>query len=98
MGKHLGVAYNLRLPAELKDKIAESAQQLNRSMNADIVARLEESFSEKKEKENLSALLVDALEQDKLKNRLLVCQDNLIDAKQELIRLHNILLANGIKI
>ena len=44
MGKHLGVAYNLRLPQELKDKIAESAKELNRSMNADIVARLEESF------------------------------------------------------
>ena len=44
MGKHLGVAYNLRLPPELKDKIAESAKGLNRSMNADIVARLEESF------------------------------------------------------
>ena len=44
MGKHLGVAYNLRLPQELKDKIAESAKDLNRSMNADIVARLEESF------------------------------------------------------
>lgn len=47
MGKHLGVAYNLRLPQELKDKIAESAKELNRSMNADIVARLEESFEGK---------------------------------------------------
>jgi len=46
MGKHLGVAYNLRLPQELKDKIAESAKELNRSMNADIVARLEQSFNE----------------------------------------------------
>lgn len=44
MGKHLGVAYNLRLPQELKDKIAESAKELNRSMNADIIARLEDSF------------------------------------------------------
>lgn len=47
MGKHLGVAYNLRLPQELKDKIAESARELNRSMNADIVARLEQSFEQK---------------------------------------------------
>jgi hypothetical protein len=44
MGKHLGIAYNLRLPQELKEKIAESAKELNRSMNADIVARLEQSF------------------------------------------------------
>jgi hypothetical protein len=47
MGKHLGVAYNLRLPQELKDRIAESAKVLNRSINADIVARLEESFEQK---------------------------------------------------
>lgn len=47
MGKHLGVAYNLRLPPELKDKISESAKELNRSMNADIVARLENSFEQK---------------------------------------------------
>ncbi|MGB5886511.1 MAG: Arc family DNA-binding protein [Acinetobacter venetianus] len=44
MGKHLGVAYNLRLPPELKEKIAESAKEHNRSMNADIVARLEQTF------------------------------------------------------
>nr|WP_236764254.1 Arc family DNA-binding protein [Acinetobacter haemolyticus] len=35
------------MPQELKDKIAESAKELNRSMNADIVARLEESFEQK---------------------------------------------------
>ena len=44
MSKYLGIAYNLRLPPELKEKIQESAKQLNRSMNADIVARLEGSF------------------------------------------------------
>lgn len=41
---HLNAQYNLRLPDELKQKIAESAKELNRSMNADIVARLEQSF------------------------------------------------------
>ncbi|ESK54880.1 hypothetical protein F990_02323 [Acinetobacter tjernbergiae DSM 14971 = CIP 107465] len=44
MSKHLGVEYKVRMPQELKDKIAESAKELNRSMNADIVTRLEESF------------------------------------------------------
>jgi hypothetical protein len=44
MSKHLGVEYKVRMPQELKEKIAESAKELNRSMNADIVARLEESF------------------------------------------------------
>ena len=46
MSKHLGVEYKVRMPQELKDKIAESAKELNRSMNADIVARLEQTFNE----------------------------------------------------
>lgn len=46
MGKHLtDVEYKVRMMQNLKDKIAESAKEHNRSMNADIVARLEESFS-----------------------------------------------------
>lgn len=40
--------YKLRLPPELKERIAESAKSLNRSMNADIVARLEKSFDSDK--------------------------------------------------
>ena len=46
MGRNLGVEYKMRMSQELKDKIAESAKELNRSMNADIVARLEQSFEE----------------------------------------------------
>ena len=42
--KHVTV--RLRVPPELRDKIAESASSYNRSMNADMVARLEKSFSE----------------------------------------------------
>ncbi|MCH4246474.1 MAG: Arc family DNA-binding protein [Acinetobacter populi] len=34
----------VRLPQELKDKITESASSLGRSINADVVARLEQSF------------------------------------------------------
>ncbi|MDH2019430.1 Arc family DNA-binding protein [Acinetobacter ursingii] len=34
----------IRLPQELKDKISESASNLGRSINADVVARLEQSF------------------------------------------------------
>lgn len=44
---HLTIQYNLRLSSELKDKISKSAKELNRSMNSDIVARLEESFEQK---------------------------------------------------
>lgn len=36
----------IRLPLELKDKITESASEFGRSINADVVARLEGSFKE----------------------------------------------------
>lgn len=39
--------YKLRWPEELRQKVAQSAKEHNRSMNADIVARLEESFERK---------------------------------------------------
>lgn len=38
--------YKLRMPHELRDKIKSSAENKNRSMNADIVARLEQTFKE----------------------------------------------------
>lgn len=44
MGRTSDVEYKMRMTQELKDKLAESAQTHNRSMNADIVARLENSF------------------------------------------------------
>ena len=37
--------YMVRLPAHMRDLIAESARHYRRSMNSDIVARLQESFS-----------------------------------------------------
>lgn len=43
---HLHPQYNLRWPEELRQKVAQSAKEHNRSMNADIVARLEQSFSQ----------------------------------------------------
>ncbi len=42
--QHTTVQYQLRLSPELRDRIKESASAHNRSMNADIVARLEASF------------------------------------------------------
>nr|WP_010588763.1 Arc family DNA-binding protein [Acinetobacter ursingii] len=45
---HLNAQYNLRWPEGLKEKVAQSAKDHNRSMNADIVARLEQSFEPKK--------------------------------------------------
>lgn len=46
MGRNLAdVEYKMRMTQDLKDKIVESAKEHNRSMNADIVARLEDSFT-----------------------------------------------------
>ena len=44
-GKHTTVQYQLRLPDELREIIRSSAKAHNRSMNSDIVARLEQSFA-----------------------------------------------------
>ncbi len=44
MSQHLNVDFKIRLPAELKEKIRNSATAHNRTMTADIVARLEQSF------------------------------------------------------
>nr|WP_288102212.1 Arc family DNA-binding protein [Halomonas sp.] len=38
--------YKLRLPADLKEKIKQASEENHRSMNAEIVARLQESFDE----------------------------------------------------
>ncbi|MCL1623375.1 Arc family DNA-binding protein [Moraxella sp. Tifton1] len=45
MGQHLNVDFKIRLPHELKDKLNQSAEKHNRTMTADIVARLETTFN-----------------------------------------------------
>ena len=44
MSQHLHSDFKIRIPDDLKEKIRQSADKLNRSMTADIVARLEGSF------------------------------------------------------
>lgn len=39
-----GTQHKLRMPPELKEKLFESSKAMNRSLNAEIVARLEKSF------------------------------------------------------
>lgn len=39
--------YKLRWPEDLRDKVMNSAKEQNRSINAEIIARLEESFEKK---------------------------------------------------
>lgn len=46
--------YKLRLPQDLKDQIETSAKEAGRSMNAEIVARLERSFTADREVEEMA--------------------------------------------
>lgn len=48
--------YKLRLPQELKDQVEEAAKQSGRSMNAEIVARLESSFGNTSDASQLATL------------------------------------------
>lgn len=65
-----GTQHKLRMPPELKQKIQESAKAYNRSMNADIVARLERSFLTEPEFSPLN------MPPEELKRRLQVIADN----------------------
>lgn len=53
MGQHLNVDFKIRLPHNLKDKIRASADEHNRTMTADIVARLEQSFEKSSDQNEL---------------------------------------------
>jgi hypothetical protein len=44
MSKNKHPDFRVRIPEDLKEKIRTSAEEYNRSMGADIIARLEESF------------------------------------------------------
>lgn len=41
-----GTQHKLRMPPELKEKLFASAKEMNRSLNAEVVARLEKSFAD----------------------------------------------------
>lgn len=41
-----GTQHKLRMPPELKEKLFSSAREMNRSLNAEIIARLEQSFEQ----------------------------------------------------
>lgn len=46
MNKNRYPDFRVRIPDDLKEKIRASAEEYNRSMGADIVARLEDSFAD----------------------------------------------------
>lgn len=57
MGQHLNVDFKIRLPHELKDKIRQSAKFHNRTMTADIVARIEQTFKDEPQNTTLQEIL-----------------------------------------
>ena len=73
--KHLNAQYNLRWPDELKEKIAQSAKEHNRSMNADIVARLEQSFDEPMAFDPTNAEMVTKLVAQSMQGLLVALRD-----------------------
>ena len=58
--------YKLRWSEELREKIAQSAKEHNRSMNADIVARLEQSFEVNQQQESTITDLTDQIKHLKM--------------------------------
>lgn len=62
-GGNLTTQYNLRWSDELKEKITQSAKEHNRSMNADIVARLEDSFDTNTEMDEFIIFLENSLKE-----------------------------------
>lgn len=58
-------SYPLRMPQELRERLAEVAKESGRSMNAEIVARLEGSLSESSDAEMVHKL-IDQLDRQEL--------------------------------
>lgn len=54
---HKTVQYQLRLNEELRERLKKSAEIHNRSMNADIVARIEQTFKDEPQNATLQEIL-----------------------------------------
>lgn len=70
--------YKLRWSEELREKISQSAKEHNRSMNADIVARLEQSFDQ-----NIQGF---SLDDPLVKTHFIALQASKYDAKMTALR------------
>ena len=68
-GGHLTIQYNLRWSEELRDKIAAAAKENTRSMNQEIIDRLEKSFDISHSSTEETSLLYQKI--DKLTERVL---------------------------
>lgn len=59
MGSHLHSDFKIRIPNDLKERIRISSEEHNRSMTADIIARVEQTFKhEESEAPSASNVLI----------------------------------------
>lgn len=72
------VIARLRLPPDLRDRIAESARLHNRSMNADMVARLQASFEQVEGEAPLGSRMLSQALGEMIEQRLLRVSQQLI--------------------
>lgn len=75
-GGNLTIQYNLRWSEELRDKIAEEAKKNTRSMNQEVIARLDESFETKEVHDTEMALMLQVVKD----------QQKQIDQLQEMVK------------
>lgn len=85
----------LRVTPDLKQKIIESSEKYNRSMNADMVARLEQSFSTK-EASNMSLedykIAAQEVFKDTVVAHLKKYDDNRMEAAMLMVQQQNLLI------
>lgn len=82
----------VRFPDGMRDRIAEEAKAANRSMNADIVARLQQSFDFESRLKSLDEAFtqfrLDLVEAQAIKKNLVLEKDNLEDSVKRLSSEH----------
>lgn len=83
--------YKLRWPAELRDKVSASAKAYNRSMNADIIARLERSFLTEPDFSSLN------MPPEELKQKLENAKNELMAQKEKPKELNIVISSDGDK-
>lgn len=81
--------YKLRWSEELRDKVAKSAKAYKRSMNADIIARLERSFEQESDLSPLN------MPPEELKRRLENAKSELQSQKENPQELNLLISAEG---
>ena len=70
-----GTQHKLRMPPELKEKLFSSAKEMSRSLNAEMVARLEQSFDEPMAFDPTNAEMVTKLVAQSMQGLLVALRD-----------------------